>query len=183
MIEVTHLMLLSIQISKTGVYPDNVLGHGADRFKETLLGAAVTMFMSISDKPKSTNAKTIWKQLHPKHSKAIDRVWSRKITPGETVMKLFRDQAGAHGDRPEKYFAGKLELFKEKNKVLIALDSFLSLSVCLLKRQAVELPNLASEIETALFDIELQLSNGSFNRKWLREMLLIDRGTYRKIYC
>jgi len=127
LMEVLHLTLLSIHLSDTGSYPDNSLGHGVDQFKETLLGATVSAFMSISDNPQSTNTREIWKQLHPAHAKSIDRVWVRRISHGERVMKAYRDQAGAHGDRPQKYFDAKIELLKNAQQVLAALSAFLGL--------------------------------------------------------
>ena len=139
LMEVLHLTLLSLYLSDTGACPDNDLGHGVDQFKETLLGATVNAFMAISDSPNSTNIRMIWKQLYPKHARAIDRIWNRSISPGESVMKAYRDQAGVHGDRPHKYFVGKLGLFKDQKQVLTALDAFYGLFICLLKRQAKEM--------------------------------------------
>lgn len=180
LMEVLHLMLLSFHLSDTESCPDNVLGHGVGRFKETLLGATVTAFISIVDGPKSTNIREIWKELYPWHATAIDRIWTTKISAGESVMKAYRDQAGAHGDRPQKYFAAKQALLRDNAQVLAALGTFYRLSICLLKRQSKELPDLASEIEEALFDIELAFPGGAFNRRWLREMYLIERGPYTK---
>jgi hypothetical protein len=159
------------------------MGHGADRFKETLLGAIVSMFMAISDNPKtSTNARAIWKQLYPAHVKAIDRIWDRQIASGEAVMKSFRDQAGAHGDRLGKYISAKLGLFQHSAAVLDALHAFFGLSICLTKRQFKEQPQLDSQVEAVLLDMELCSPWGSFNRKWLKEMHLIQRGNYSKIF-
>jgi hypothetical protein len=180
LMEVLHLTLLSFHLSDTGVSPDNVMGHGVGRFKETLLGATVSAFISIADNPKSTNILDIWKQLYPRHATAIDRIWARRISAGVSVMKAYRDQAGAHGDRPHKYFAARLALLRDKEQVLMALRTFYELSTCLLKRQAKELPGLASEIEGVLLDIELSFPGGAFNRRWLREMHLIETGRYTK---
>ena len=181
LIEVLHLTLLSVHLRDTGTYPPNVLGHGVTEFQETLLGATINAFMSIADKQTSTNARAIWKQLYPKHAKAIDRVWNRRISSGESLMKSYRDRAGVHGDAPYKYFAAKLGLLSNTEQVLDALDAFHGLSVCLLKRLRKELPELSSEIEKTLLDIELKLDfPGSFNRKWLRKMHLTESGNYTK---
>ena len=180
-IELLHLMLLSFQLSETRVCPVNVMGHGIDRFKETLLGSCVTTFMAMSDDPKSTNIRKIWKLLYPRHAKAIDRIWNAHITPGEKTMKFFRNKAGAHGDRPQKYFEGKIRLFTDKQQVLTALATFCGLSVCLLRRQDKEIPGLSSELEGVLLDIDLNFPEGKcFNRRWLREMHLVDSGSYSK---
>jgi hypothetical protein len=181
--ELLHLMLLSFHLTRTGKEPDNHLGHGVDQFRETLLGAIASAFMSISDTPKSTNIREIWKQLHPIHARAIDRIWDRRISGGESVMKAYRDQAGAHGDHPDKYFSGKLGLSKEKEKVIRALVTFIGLSTCLLRRQVKEIPELASEIEGVLLDAELKLpATLVFNRRWLRTMHLIESGSYTKTF-
>jgi hypothetical protein len=183
LIELLHIWLLSFHLRDSGLVPENVMGHGTDRFVETLLGLQAITFMSIADANNSTNIRTIWKVLFPLHAEAIDRVWSRSIQPGQDLMKSFRDQAGAHGDKPEKYFAGKLSLMRNSGIVLKSLQSFNALSICLLKRQAKELPEMESDIETALLGIELALGNEFvFNREWLREMHLIPKGSYRKIF-
>ncbi len=184
LIEVLHLVLLSLHISDTRTCPENVLDHGVDRFKETLLGATINAFMSMCDNPKSTNIRDIWKQLHPKHARAIDRIWSGKISAGERVMKSYRDQAGAHGDQPTKYFAARVGLLSDKALVITALQTFCVLAVCLLRRQTKELPEFASEIEGVLLDIELSsfAKGGAFNRRWLREMHLVGGGPYTKRY-
>lgn len=180
--EVLHLTLLSFHLSDTGVAPNNVLGHEVDSFKETLLGATVVAFMAISDKPKSTSVRDIWRQLHPRCARAIDRIWEKHISPGEAVMKAYRDQAGAHGDQLDKYLNGKLGLFTESKVILEALEAFYGLSICLAKRQAKDAPDLASEIEAALLDAELRIPKRSFNRKWLRNMHLLQSGPYRKVF-
>jgi hypothetical protein len=68
-------------------------------------------------------------------------------------MKAYRGKAGANRDRPND-FASKLKLFRDKKPLLTALGDY-SLSACLLRRQAKEVPELASEIEKVLLDIEL----------------------------
>ena len=94
-------------------------------------------------------------------------------------MKPYRDQPGAPGARGENYFAGKLGLFRESRKVLTASQAFYGVSICLLNRQASEHPSLASEIEAVLLDVELA-QTGAFNRRWLREMHLIESGSYTR---
>ena len=74
LLEVLHLTLLSFHLSTTRSAPDNTLGHGVDRFKESLLSATVTAFVAIVDNPKSTHARHIWRKLYPKHCRAIDRI-------------------------------------------------------------------------------------------------------------
>jgi hypothetical protein len=181
LIEVLHLSLLSIHLEDSGVCPDNELSHGVPEFKETLLGTTVSLFMSLCDNPKqSTNARTIWKQLYPNHAKAIDRIWDRRITPGESVMKLYRDKAGVHGDDLDQYINAKVSLIENKQLALNAMDAFYRLSIRLLKRQAKELPEFNSEIEGVLLDTELRFPNKSFNRGWLRKMRLIESGPFTK---
>ena len=183
LMEVLHLTLLSIHLSDTGAVPENVMGHGTDRFKETLLGATITAFVAITDKPKSTHAQTIWKAIYPKHAKAIDRIWARSIAKGEAVMKNYRDQAGAHADKPHKYFAGRVGLHQQQDDVLKALWAFYSLSSALLKRQSKEAPTLSAEVEGVLLDVELRLGpEVTLNRRWLREMHLIESGRYTKSF-
>ncbi len=181
-LEVLHLILLNLHLLETNVAPENVLGHSADRFRETLLNATVVAFMALSDKPKSTSVREIWRQLHPKCAKAIDHIWEKHISAGEAVMKAYRDQAGAHGDRLDKYLAGKLGLYASNKVVVEALQAFYGLSLCLLRRQAKDAPDLAAEIDAALLDAELKIPNGSFDRKWLRQMHLIESGSYSKVF-
>ena len=95
-------------------------------------------------------------------------------------MKEYRDRAGAHGDAVEKYFPAKVRLFRERDRILVALDAFLRLSILLTKKQMKENPSLESEIEAVLLDVELRFSEGCFNRRWLREMQLIPTGRYSK---
>ncbi len=95
-------------------------------------------------------------------------------------MKHYRDRAGAHGDEVEKYFAAKLQLMRERDRVLASLDTFLRLSIRLTRKQPRENPGLESEIEAVLLDVELGFSEGSFNRRWLREMQLVPTGRYNK---
>jgi len=71
-------------------------------------------------------------------------------------------------------------LFAEKAKVMSALGAFLGLSICLLKRQAKELPDVSSKMEATLLDIELGFPQGAFNRRWLRTMHLIQPGPYTR---
>ena len=96
-------------------------------------------------------------------------------------MKAFRDQAGAHGDRLGKYLAGKQGIHQHTNKVLTALQAFLSLSLCLNNREDDEQPELASDIEEVLLEMELSVPI-SFNRKWLKKMHLLRRGNYTKVF-
>ena len=182
LIELLHLMLISFHLTDHKLAPENVMGHGSDRFVETLLGTIVSTFTSLVDHPKSTNIRDIWKELFPKHSKAIDRVWLTRIAKGEKVMKRYRDQAGVHGDTAPKYFAAKLSLMENRDIVLSSMDTFLRLSLLLLKRQPKEVPELSSQVEGVLLDIELSFSNGSFNRTWLRQMHLIEPGNFSKKY-
>ena len=181
-LEVLHLTLLSFHLSDTKVAPENVMGHDIDSFKETLLGATVVAFMALSDKPKSTSVREIWRQLHPTRARAIDHIWEKHISAGEAVMKGYRDQAGAHGDRLDKYLIGKLGLYRENKLVLEALSAFYGLSIRLLKRQAKDAPHLSAEVEAALLDAELKIPNGCFNRTWLRRMHLIESGPYTKVF-
>lgn len=181
-VEVLHLTLLSFHLSDTGTAPDNVMGHDVDDFKETLLGATVIAFMAISDNPKSTNVRDIWRQLHPRCARAIDRTWEKHISAGEAAMKTYRDQAGAHGDRLDKYLNGKLKLSIENKVILEALEGFYRLSISLMKRQTKDAPDLASEIEAVLLDAELRIPNVSFNRKRLRKMHLLQSGPYKKVF-
>jgi len=158
------------------------MGHGVSQFKETLLGATIIAYMSLSDR-KETNIQSIWKQLYPKHAKAIDRIWERSISAAEKVMKAYRDQAGAHGDNPIKYFEGKMDLTRDQEEVKTALAAFLGLSIIFLRRQADEVPELSSEIEAVLLDVELRFPpNLSFNRRWLRTMHLIESGPYKRTF-
>ena len=180
--EVLHLILLSFHLSDTRVAPNNVMGHEVDSFKETLLGAIVIAFMAISDKPKSTSVRDIWRQLHPRCARAIDRIWEKHISPGEAVMKTYRNQAGAHGDEIDKYLSGKLGLFTKSEVVLKALKAFYGLSICLAKRQAKDAPDLVSEIEAALLDAELRIPDRAFSRKWLRNVHLLQSGHYNKVF-
>ncbi|MEG9436720.1 hypothetical protein JAO29_11165 [Edaphobacter sp. HDX4] len=183
MIEVIHLALLSLHLTDSGVCPANELNHSVARFKETLLSTTVTTFMALNDKSKSTNTRQIWKSLFSKHAKAIDRVWDRSITPGERVMKAYRDQAGAHGDDPYNYFVARVALLENEDRILTALSAFFRLSICLLNRQAKEIPELAGEIEAVLLDIELRFPRDQgFNRQWLKEMRLTEEGSYTKKY-
>ena len=182
LIEVLHLMLLSFHLLDTKIAPANTLGHESERFRESLLGATITIFMSICDGPESTNARKIWRKLHASEADEIDQFWTDNISPGEEVMKLYRNRAGAHGDQPSKFFAAKIELIQKKQLVFEALDAFLALATCLLKKEADTIPELASEIEQVLLDIELKFPNGSFNRRWLREMKLVESGSYRKVF-
>ncbi|MBB5058575.1 hypothetical protein HDF16_003289 [Granulicella aggregans] len=182
LIELLHLTLISFHMTDHKLAPENVMGHGADRFVETLLGSVVTAFMSLVDHRDSTNIRDIWRELFPKHSKAIDRVWQARIAPGEAVMKQYRDRAGAHGDKAPKYFAAKISLFGKRDVVLNAMNTFLRLSVLLLKRQPEEVPELNSQVESVLLDIELTFPNGSFNRTWLKQMHLIEAGNFSKRY-
>ncbi len=157
------------------------MGHGPDRFKETLLSTIVTIFMSIADeRSKTTHVKVIWQSIYPRHTRSIERIWLNQIAPGVEVMKHYRDKAGAHGDEVEKYFAAKFRLMREREKVLASLDAFLRLSIRLTKKQPEENPGFESEIESVLLDVELRFSEGSFNRRWLREMQLIPSGNYTK---
>ena len=182
LIEVIHLILLSFDLKDTKAPPANSLDHGSERFRETLLGVTVTTFMTMCDGPKSTNARRIWKALHASEADEIERLWNEKILPGETIMKGYRDQAGAHGDEPSKFFMAKIQLMQEKELVITALDAFLALATCLLKKEAEVMPELASEIEQILLDIELRFPNGYFNRRWLREMKLVESGSYSKTF-
>ena len=182
--ELLHLILLSLHLHESGEYPRNALGHGVDRFKETLLSVTVSTFVSLCDERSSTHSRKLWNELYPRHAGAIDRVWCRRIAPGEQIMKAYRDQAGAHGDVPHRYFGAKRDLYARYAAVLSALNSYLSLSTCLLRRQKNEIPELNAEIESALLEIELKWApgQGSFNRKWLQKMLVIESGPYTKVY-
>ena len=181
LVEMLHLMLMNTHFLESQVAPFNLMGHGIDQFRETLLGATVSAFMSIADKPSSTSIQEIWKLLYPRHAKAIDRIWKGRISAGQSAMKRYRDKAGVHGDRPHEFFAAKLGLIQDKEQILTALDAFLRLSILLHKRQPKDCPELSSEIEGVLLDVELASpGTGSFNRRWLRMMQLIDSGPYTK---
>jgi len=149
-------MLLSFHVTNHELPPENVMGHDSDQFVEILLGVIVTTFMSMVDHPDSTNILEIWKKLYPRHAKAVDRLWAFKISPGERIMKRYRDQGGAHGDDAPKYLAAKLRLIAQREIVLDALFAFQRLSVLLLKRQPKEVPELQSDTEAVLLDVELK---------------------------
>ena len=98
-------------------------------------------------------------------------------------MKRYRDQAGAHGDRLPRYLAAKRELFREQHVIIEALGAFYCLSSCLLKRQAKEMPDLVSDIEDVLFEQDLRLGQSeTLNRRWLREMGLLQSGSFKKSF-
>ena len=183
LIELLHLFILTMEVGKSDSHPANVMGHNSDHFKETLLGMVVTVFMSIADdRSKTTNVKVIWEAIYPRHVQSIDRIWKTRIAPGIAIMKHYRDRAGAHGDEAEKYFAAKMRIIRERDQIIASLDAFLRLSIRLTKKQAKENPEFESEIESVLLDIELNFSEGAFNRRWLREMHLIPTGPFTRTF-
>jgi len=178
LIELLHLTALTRDISSALYCPTNTLGHEARHFSDTLYGLTISSFISITD-PNGTDVKPIWLILFPKHSRAIERIWTSNITPGWKVMKAFRDSAGFHGDKPQKYFAARLSLATGGAAVIKAPDSFHSLSACLHRRESKELPEFLAESEQLLLGVEIR-HRKSFNRRWLREMGLIRLGAYHK---
>jgi hypothetical protein len=173
-------MLLSFYLTDTGLTPANVMGHGADRFVETLLSTIVTTFISLCDGPDSTNAREVWKKLHPSRAAEIDEVWEREILAGEKVMRQYRNKAGAHGDSLHKYLDAKTSLIQEKEVVLRALRTFLGLSTSLFRDQESVLPTLPADIESVLLDVELSRPELVLNRRWLRSMHLTESGPFTK---
>lgn len=181
LVELLHLFLLTMGLAEGSPVPENVMGHGPEPFRETLLNAVVVTFMTIADeRSKNTHVKTIWRVIYPRHARAIERIWSRQVVPGVAVMKEYRDKAGAHGDDIQKYLDAKFRLQRERELVLASLDAFLRLSIRLTSKQEKENPTLDSEIEAVLLDVELGFSKGSFNRRWLRQMRLIPAGPFTR---
>jgi hypothetical protein len=185
LIETIHLILLSLDLKDRKTYPSNELGHESKHFCESLLGVTITSFLTMCDDPKSTNARAIWRELHPAEAHEIGEFWKSKIKPGVIAMKGYRNSAGAHADKPSKYFAAKVAVLREQKVIVEAIDAFLLLATCLLRHEAERNPSLDAEIEQILLDIELtepSLKDSSFNRKWLKDMKLIGGGSYRKVF-
>ena len=177
-----HLFKLWKAVNQ-GFTPQNQAGQENSDFAETLYVAIIGWFAVLVDQSKDgMDVFPLWKQLFPRHGRAIDRVW-KKIEPDWILIRDFRDNVAFHSAKPKKYFDVRLSMHTEKSRVVKALDAFVSLQACLTRRESKELSDFVTETENLLLDMELDPGcNIPPEREWFKKRLILPRGNFRKMF-
>jgi hypothetical protein len=182
-IEFTHLFTILTEFNSRRQAPDNPLGHEWKHFTETMLHTTINHFITFTDPHKDgLHIQHVWSVLFPQHRRAIERYWNCGIEDGWRLIRKYRDNAGSHSGHLEKFLEARGALMANRRIVLKAINSFLKLAICLMRRESEELAEFPDFIESTLLDIELRRSGPSFNRRWLRDWKLLESGRFSKKY-
>jgi hypothetical protein len=184
LMELTHLYLLWMELKTTKRSPENILGQGPEDFMESLRVPCLCWFATLVDKSKDgLDILELWKILFPKHRKKVEALW-RKIEPSWSIIRDFRDRAGFHADKPQRYWDAQVTILRNSKAVIKALQEFLNLAILLLKEEAEALPDFEGEIDHVLLDVELRHKDFRIaNRQKLKRMFgLPIAQKYRRVF-
>src|SRR5260370_26629964 len=82
---------------------------------------------------------SLWTAVFPEHKQRIQEGWKR-MEPACKILRVFRDSAGFHADKPLKFFGARLEARTQfYAEVDAALQEFDTLFKLLLHAQGSEL--------------------------------------------
>ena len=98
-LEFLHLFLLWEAMQAAGKPPQNVMGHGADDFANTLRTATIGWLASLVDKDGSAlNVFDLWLKIFPERSADIVRVRD-EIRPHLKLLTYFRNNTAFHANK------------------------------------------------------------------------------------
>jgi hypothetical protein len=180
LVELIHLSILWTALNDEQFVPDNMMGQSGRDFAQSIRTVMLSWFCTIVDQTSDgLSVVRVWRELFPRHRKRIDRLW-KEIEPHWVVLRTFRDKCGFHADTPRNYFSARQEVI-DNPQVARALQDFLELSTFLLRREEQELSDFVPEVEQFFLDFELE-STSRFNRDALKRLLILPRGSYRRVF-
>jgi hypothetical protein len=97
----------------------------------------------------------LWIELFPKHATRVEDAWG-KMKSAWPILRDFRDRAGFHADKPGKFFGARNNIRINCPSVETALEEFIQLLTFFLGVEGTELPELESELDKYLEDLQVQ---------------------------
>jgi hypothetical protein len=117
----------------------------------------------------------LWIELFPKHAKQIQETWTR-IEPAWDAIREFRDRASFHADKPKKFFGARHRVLTERPQFDAAVEEFRKLFSTLLKAEPKELPDLETELDSLLDELEKEHGT-KYQREQFKAYLMIPEGS------
>lgn len=153
-IEFLDIAALRQSLKKGEVCPPTPVGRTSGDFADSLRTIQLSWFAVFVDKSKDgMNVIELWKELFPNHKTRIEQAWDRMKTAWDT-LRMFRDRAGFHADKPLAFFKARWEILVQQQTVQVALDEFEQLFKFLLKAESVELPDVEDALDCLLDELE-----------------------------
>ena len=117
------------------------------------------------------NVIEVWSEVFPKHAAQVQEAW-RRMAPAWKILRRFRNRAGFHADKPIRFFEARHTLREQWPTIEKAMAEFEVLLKLFLKAEAQELPELESELDSLLD--ELEKKHGSkYNREQFKAYVMI----------
>jgi hypothetical protein len=102
--------------------PYTPVGRTGTDFADSLRTVLLSWMAIFIDKTKrGLNVIQLWKEVFPNHKVQIDQVWSR-IEPAWEVLRLFRNKAGFHADKPLEFFTARRQILNHQPQITAALE-------------------------------------------------------------
>src|SRR5260370_39243627 len=112
----------------------------------------LSWFALVVDK-NGLNVIELWKELFTKHTRKVEEAWTR-MEPAWDAIREFRDRAGFHADKPTKFFMARHRIQVEAEQLDAAVEEFSTLLRFFLVAEASELPELETELDALLDDLQ-----------------------------
>jgi hypothetical protein len=139
-------------------------------------------FRVLIDKSKDgMDVISLWTAVFPEHKQRIQEGWKR-MEPAWKILRVFRDSAGFHADKPMKFFGARLEVRTQFDaEVNAALQEFDTLFKFLLHAEGSELKEeLEPPLDSLLDDLEKKYPGSKFQREQFKSYLMIPSATETK---
>ena len=113
----------------------------------------------------------LWVELFPKHATRVREAWTR-MEPAWNAIREFRDRAGFHADTPMKFFGARYKIQVDTDLVEAAVQEFTGLLRFFLHAERTELPDLETELDALLIDLEKE-HGVTYQREQFKAYLMI----------
>jgi hypothetical protein len=149
--------------------PPNPVGRQPKDFADSFQTVLLSWFALFIDK-NGMNVIELWKELFPKRNDEIEATWNR-IKPAWDILRQFRDSAGFHADKPNRFFNARQKKSQNQAMLTPALSEFQKLQGVILKAESSEITDFPAAVD-AFLD-ELEAGGHKYNRADFKRYLMI----------
>ena len=177
--ELIHLHFLWLTV-KDGQCGDSFHGVPRDQILGTLRTAAIAWFATVVDRS-GLDIFKLWHKMFPQYERRIASLHSR-LAPHLDLIRRFRNKTAFHAEPTfVAFFEPRVRYQENAKEIIEGVQSFLSISRFLVRRELAAEPDLYSRFLDRVFDAELNLGC-TISRKWLVQANIVDRSVFKTQY-